>query len=186
MDNKKDIIMNMAKIMNLREHAKQLMIPVLKDFTVIQDDNPQTVFIAEKDGYLEQITTDGFIEESIEERIDVIINNTMNYMANSGCIDVDKSFKYFKDYTNDIFNYKIYVCDLIVPVDNEIKVVRQFNAYFIEERMHDFYQVSISSSPISYPNTDLNIDKIDIENDIITKELNNKLISVLTHLKYNE
>lgn len=183
-DNNMDKIISMAKIMNFREHANQLRIPLLKDFNVIQDDSPQTIFIAEKDGYLEQITTDGYIEETIDERIDVIINNTKDYMLNSGCIDIDKSFKYYKDYTNNIFNYKIYVCDLIVPANDEIKVVRQFNAYFIEEKMHDFYQVSISSAPMDYPNNNLKVDMIDIENDPITKELYNKLIAVLNNLGY--
>ena len=183
-DNNIDKIISMAKLMNLREHANQLRIPLLKDFNIIQDNSPQTIFVAEKDGCLEQITTDGYIDESIDERIDLLINNTKDYMLNSGCIDTDKSFKYYKDYTNNTFNYKIYVCDLIVPANDGIKVVRQFNAYFIEEKMHDFYQVSISSTPMNYPNDILKIDMIDIENDSVTKELYNKLIAVLNNLGY--
>ena len=185
MDNLQQIATDAARMMNYRMHAKQLSIPVLKDFEIKNDKNPQIVLLAECDGFIEQLTSDGHIDDGqFEQRIDLVINNTKHFMRNIGCEDVDKSFIYYKDYTNGTFSFKIYVCDMIIAVNEKRKAIRQFIAYFIEPKMHDFYQLSLSAGPFVMPTEQLKLGVIDLEKDQVTLALDGLMKTLLDNLKY--
>ncbi len=179
------INLDMARIMNYRMHSEQLFIPVLNDFKIENDNNPQTILLATGHGFTEQLTSDGYIEDGqFEQRIELVISNTKKFMKNSGCENVDNSFIFYKDYNNGVFNFKIYVCDMIIPIGNERKVIRQFNAYFVENKMHDFYQMSLSAGPFTMPTEQLKVGVIDLDTDMVTKSLDNLMKSLLDNLKY--
>lgn len=183
--NMSDISANMARMMNYQMHAEQLFIPVLSDFEVKNDNNPQTIVLASGHGFTEQLVSDGHIEDGeFEKRIELVINNTKDFMRNNGLENVDNSFLYYKDYNNGVFDFKLYIQDLIIPVQNEKKVIRQFNAYFVEPRMHDFYQLSLSAGPFTMPTETLKVGVIDLENDQITKSLDNLTKTLMDNLKY--
>lgn len=176
---------DMARMMNYRLHAEQLFIPVLNGFTVENDNNPQTILVASGHGFTEQVTSDGHLESGeFEQRIDLVINSTKQFMKNSGCENADNSFIYYKDYNNGVFNFKIYVCDMIIPVNGERKVIRQFIAYFEEPNMQDFYQLSLSAGPFTLPTEMLKTGIIDTTNDQVTMSLNNVLKTLMDNLKY--
>ena len=63
----------MAKIVNYKKHAEILTIPTLNIFERIKEDNPQTILIAQGKGFIEQLVSDGYIEEDIENRIKLVI-----------------------------------------------------------------------------------------------------------------
>ncbi len=176
---------DMARIMNYRMHAEQLFIPILNDFQIQNDNNPQTILLASGRGFMEQLTSDGYIEDGqFEKRIDLVINNTKQFMKNNGCEDVDNSFIYYKDYNNGIFNFKLYVQDMIINVQNQKKVIRNFIAYFVEPKMHDFYQLSLGAGPFTMPTEQLKIGIIDLKQDQITISLDNLMQTILDNLKY--
>ena len=179
------VIMDMARIMNYRMHAEQLFIPILNDFQVENDNNPQTILLASGHGFTEQLTSDGYIGEGeFEQRIDLVIKNTKDFMKANNCENVDNSFIYYKDYNNGIFNFKLYVQDIIIPVQNEKKVIRNFIAYFVEPKMHDFYQLSLGAGPFSMPTELLKTGIIDLQNDKVTISLDNLMKNLLDNLKY--
>lgn len=185
MDNQQQIAMDTARMMNYRMHAEQLFIPVLKDFEIKNDNNPQTVLLAEGHGFVEQLTSDGHIDDGqFEQRIDLVINNTKQFMRNSGCEDVDNSFMYHKDYNNGTFSFKVYVCDMIILANGEKKAIRQFIAYFVEPKMHDFYQLSLSAGPFVMPTEQLKLGIIELENDQVTLTLDTLMKTLLDNLKY--
>jgi len=180
-----DSASNMARMANYRLHAEQLFIPILNDFEVINDNNPQTILLATGNGFTEQLVSDGYIEDcDFEQRIDLVIKNTKEFMKQSGCENVENSFIFYKDYNNNVFNFKIYIQDLIIPMENTKKVIRQFNSYFIEPKMHDFYQFSLGVGPFDMPTEQLKIGVIDLQNDTITQTLDNLTKLLLDNLKY--
>lgn len=183
--NQAQVASDMARIMNYRLHAEQLSVPVLKDFQVQNDNNPQTILLASGHGFIEQLTSDGHIEDGqFEQRIELVIKNTKDFMRNNNCENVDNSFIYYKDYDNGIFNFKLYVQDMIIPVQNEKKVIRNFLAFFVEPRMHDFYQLSLGAGPFTMPTEQLKTGVIDLESDQVTMSINNLMKTLLDNLKY--
>lgn len=176
---------DMARMMNYKMHAEQLYIPILNGFQVQNDNNPQTILLASGHGFMEQLTSDGYIEDGqFEKRIDLVINNTKQFMKNNGCENVENSFIYYKDYNNGTFNFKLYVQDMVVNIENQKKVIRAFIAYFVEPRMHDFYQLSLSVGPFTMPTEQLKIGIIDLEQDQITISLDNLMKTIMDNLKY--
>lgn len=176
---------DMARVMNYRLHAEQLFIPVLNDFQVQDDNNPQTVLLASGHGFIEQLTSDGHIEDAeFDERINLVIAKTKKFMKNNGMENVDNSFIPYKDYNNGVFDFKLYVQDMIIPVQGEKKVIRNFLAFFVEPKMHDFYQLSLGVGPFTIPTEQLKTGVIDLENDQVTISLNNLMKTLLDNLKY--
>lgn len=172
-------------MMNYRMHAEQLFVPILNDFQVENDNNPQTILLASGHGFVEQLTSDGHIDDGqFEQRIDLVIKNTKEFMKNNNCENVDNSFIFYKEYNNGVFDFKLYIQDMIIPVQNEKKVIRNFIAYFVEPKMHDFYQFSLSAGPFTMPTEQLKIGIIDLQNDQVTISLDNLMKTLLDNLKY--
>ena len=93
-----------------KSHAKQLSIPILNGFKLENNLDEQTILFAQGNGYIEQLVSDGHIEnDDFEKRIDLVINNTKNFMKANNCESVENSFKFYKDYTNGIFNFYLSV-----------------------------------------------------------------------------
>lgn len=184
-DNQMNMMADAARMMNYKLHAEQLNIPIVNGFQVENDGNPQTILLASGHGFTEQLTSDGFIQDGdFENRINLVITNTKQFMKNNNCENVDNSFIYYKDYSNGVFNFKLYVQDMIIPIQNEKKVIRTLIAYFVEPKMNDFYQMSLSVGPFTMPTEQLKIGTIDLQNDQITISLDNLMKNILDNLKY--
>ena len=178
---------NMAKEMNFKEHAKILNIPLYNGFEKIEDDNPQTVFItSSNNGIMYQVVSDGKMneKETINVRINFTIEKTLKFMKDQGFEVDDSTYFYYKDFDSDNFGYKIYIQDIIIPSIN--KVLRNFNAFFIEPKFKDFYQVSMSVGPFNYPTQQLKCGVVDLENDSITKNVYQLFEYLLTDICYKD
>ena len=183
--NQTNVAMDMARMMNYRLHAEQLYVPILNGFQVENDNNPQTILLASGHGYIEQLTSDGHIYDGqFEQRIDLVIKNTKDFMRSNNCENVDNSFIYYKDYNNGIFNFKLYFQDMIIPVQNEKKVIRNLLAYFVEPKMHDFYQFSLGAGPFTMPTELLKVGTVDLQSDQVTMALDKLMTQLLDNLKY--
>jgi hypothetical protein len=73
---------------------------------------------------------------------------------------------------------------MIIPLESGKAVLRSLNAYFVEPKMHDFYQLSVTMGPFNLPTEFLKVGQIDLENDKITKTLDTIMIGLLDNLKY--
>ena len=183
--NQTNVAIDMARMMNYRLHAEQLFVPVLNGFQIENDNNPQTILLASGHGYIEQLTSDGHIDDGqFEQRIDLVIKNTKDFMRSNNCENVDNSFIYYKDYNNGIFNFKLYFQDMIIPVQNEKKVIRNLLAYFVEPKMHDFYQFSLGAGPFTMTTELLKVGTVDLQSDQVTMALDKLMKQLLDNLKY--
>ena len=66
------------------------------------------------------------------------------------------------------------------------KVLRQFISYFVEPKLQDFYQLTVSVGPFDFPTNQIKIDQIDLNNDSTTKSLDILNTLLLNNLKYKE
>ena len=95
-ENTEQLARSMAEMMNYKKHAEQIHIPVLNGFQVQNDNNPQTILLATGHGFIEQLISDGYIEdEQFEKRIELVINKTKQFMKNKGCENAENSFIYY-------------------------------------------------------------------------------------------
>ncbi len=180
-------IIEMTRDIDYKLHAQGIHFPLLDGFQSLESDDAQIILLAEKDGFVEQITSDGYIEEgTFDKRIEAVINSTKQFMIESGCERVDEAFRFFKETKNTNFTFKTYVCDMIIPINDEKIVQRQFISYFYDPVINDFYQITVSSSPSSMPPKDIVLDKIDIENDKITSKLNEYMNEILNKIDYRK
>ena len=124
--------------------------------------------------------------ETFEQRINLVEKNTLNFMKSHSSLNNEQNLFFYKDYSNGIFNYKIYVQDFIVNVQNTTKVIRQLNAYFIEPKFNDFYQLTIASPALQMPTEILKLGVVDIASDQITQSLDNLLKLLMDNLKYKD
>ena len=177
----------MTRKMNYGLHAEQLDVPILNIVELVENNNPQAIITAVGNGYMEQLVSDGYIEDgTFNQRIELVIDNTKKYMKQNGYENVDNSFIYYKDYNNGVFTFKIYVCDMIINNGTSKSVIRQFNAYFVEPKMKDFYQFSLATGPFNMPTEILKVGTIDLENDIVTQSLDDLMMMLLENIKYRE
>lgn len=175
-----------TKMANIGLHAEVLNIPLLNGFNVKENNNPQVILLAmhEKMPMLEQVIGDGSLVqgETFEDRIDKVINVTTDFMTNQGYVDSKKNYFYYKDLNNGTFNFKVYVQDMII----NNKITRSINAFFVEPRFNDFYQISLSLGHFPYPTKMLKVGMVDLVNDQITKMLIDGMDVILNNFAYKD
>ena len=180
-------IIELTRDIDYKLHAQGLNLPLLEGFQVLESDDPQIVLLAEKDGFLEQVISDGYMEEgTFDNRIDIVINTTKQFMKDTGCERVDEAFRFYKEAKNNSFTFRTYVCDMIIPINEDKIVQRQFISYFYDPVINDFYQITVSSNPTTMPPKDIVLDKIDIENDVVTSKLNKYMDEIIQKLEYRK
>ena len=185
-DEKLQKVLDMAEIGNYLLHSSFLMIPLLKELKVRSVDDPHVVLFADGDYLCEQLINDGFIEEKdVDLHIDRVIDNAKSFMKDIRCKELDKNFLFHKELKTSLFHFKIYVQDIVFD-DDGYKIIRQFNAYFYEPRMKDFYQFSLSSGPYDYSTTTIQVGEINLISDEITKKLDHQMDLLLNYIKYQK
>ena len=176
----------LTRMLNYKMHAGILFIPLLNGLEVKESEFPQSILLAQGNGIIEQIVSDGHIEENeFENRIQIAIDSAKEYMKENNCEKVDESISFYKDYSNGIFKYKVYIQDVIKEIEGQKCITRMLNAFFIEPKMKDMYQVTISAGAFTMPETEIQLGKLDLENDEVAKTINNLLHIVLDNLRYN-
>ena len=119
------------------------------------------------------------LEKNLEQMIANENKASMNYLKQSNCKRAEDSIFYYKDYNNGTFNFKIYVVDMI----EEQSFKRFLSAYFVEPKFKDVYQVSVLFSFAGKPET-FKPWVVDLENDELTKYLNDMLTLIMDNIKY--
>lgn len=165
-----------------RLHAQELKFELPEGYAEKSQTNPQVVRFAQSNvGLLFQVAIDGamLLGETFEERIKKVIDKTVDYMKKSNCSHPEKNYFYLKDYTNGTFNFKIYVQDVVIGG----KVIRMLNAFFLEPRHNEFYQISFSAGPFPFPTKILKVGEFSGHDQISTLLLSH-LEFVLSRLSY--
>lgn len=187
-DKKLDQVLRIAEVGNYKLHADNLMIPVLKGLEIRNVDNaPEVLLFADSDTLCEQLISDGHVEkDEVKDRLKAIIETTKSFMNDIGCIDVDNSFIYLKDFATEDFEFKEYVQDIIFEEDSVKRIIRQINAYFYEPVMEDYYQFSLSTGPYEFDHSNIAVGEVDFEHDEITTKLDVKMDILLQNIRYHE
>jgi bifunctional DNA-binding transcriptional regulator/antitoxin component of YhaV-PrlF toxin-antitoxin module len=181
MNNKLEKIMKITKEVNKNIERNALQIPILNSFEIIKQNEENIIFIAKsKDNNLEQFIEDGNLSknETYKERLDKVIEETINSMTKNNFINPELNIAYIEKYKNNDINieFDIYVQNNII----KNTLIKQMNAYFIEPKYNVFYEISLTTTPVKFSNTY----NVDIDNKL-TRELKESLMSILQNIKYN-
>ena len=187
-------------IARMQANASILAVPIISDAMIVEQNNRQTIFIAQSRIFMEQLVADGAFSEneSFEDRVNLVVNNTINGLKSQGFANADKNYFYYKDYSNSLFKFKIYVQDMIFPAFEKVeengeiyeksttKVMRSINAFFVEPKKNQFYQLSLNSMPFNMPTEHLKVGKVDLENDKITSIMLDTLYAIMDGIEYRD
>lgn len=167
--------------MDYRKEASILSIPILNEFVPSKPEFEKTCFVATKGPIIEQLTNDGklLVGETLEQRINKIINSTKEYMKHNNYIDVDDNYFHYVDYNNGVFDFYIYIQDL----ETNDTAIRLFNVFFLEPKLNNVYLLNLSAGPFAKPLETLKTGLVDVD-DKVTNELLKILNIILTNLKY--
>jgi len=181
----------MQGLINLRKHAENIMIPVLKDFKVQDSPNPQSILVARStdNAFIEQFIADGPMQdgETFQDRINLVIERLNLYIENDPHHCEESGYFYYKDFENNDFQYKIYIHDFVIKRDDGQKLItRMASGFFLEPRFNDFYQISLAVGPFNFPTEILKLGEVDLEHDGITNALITMFEVILEKLKYRD
>lgn len=184
-DTMQQAMVRVAALSNLKLHANSLDIPILNGFNINTNNGQEPGLImaySNGKGLSQNLTSDGPLtqNETFEDRIDLVINNVINYTKKLSPKNTEKNIFFVKDY-EATFKFKVYVQDLLLNG----KLIRQLNAYFVEPKFNDFYQLTVAAGPFNFPSENITIGKI-TENDEITKVLITMLDTLMQNLKYKD
>lgn len=164
-------------ILNERYYIQSILVPILDGFSLIQENNSVLFGAISKEKYLQQYLCDGILSEgeSFEEHLARVIEKTKKSMMESGFDNPDSSIKFFKDYKNNFFDFKVYLQDLV----KNGKMLRQYNIYFVDPKSNAFYQVSLTTCPYSVN------DRTTIETNI-TSSMDSTMSELMKKIRYRE
>lgn len=181
---KDDKVIDFVKKLN-ESYTDSFNIPILGGFKVIN--NPGTLFTAiSPEGYVEQFILDGKLldDEDFDSRLDKVISKTKQSMRDSGLDNPDAHFIFHKNCKVNGIDFTIYIQDNIVNVSGKERIIRQFNLYFLDKNSNNFHLLTIATPPIELPNNIIIVDRIDLENDEMTKSLDITATDIMNHITY--
>ena len=188
-----DKIIQLAKKGNTLLSYNELKVPVLDEFTVVQQDldnpNNNVMFVALRNNVLEQFLGDGALleDESFEKHLESVIDSMKETVKDNPLYEGNDNYLIpYENYDNDMFDFKIYAQDILMGTKDNIKFVRQLSAFFLEPRSNEFFQISMSAGQYSESEYKLLKDIKDFQNDEILKGLEQNLKLVLDNLTYIE
>ena len=181
-DNK---LMEVVTKLNSLENINNMFIPIPDGFEIIQNTKigSNVIFIAKKNNTMEQFLTDGALNtsETIEEHIKKVIDEIKKECENNPIyIGKPDIIKPYRNYANELFEFKIYAQDILV---NENSFIRQLNAYFLETESREFCQLSVSAGQYKISEENKLLTEIqDLTNDNIILGLDDILIQILKRI----
>lgn len=185
MDRKEQAI-QMAKSLNNKLEASIMNVPVLEGFNIMRNATSDNIIFAaiSENHYIEQLIADAYLKENetLDSKIEESIKTTEEYMAKAKLSQSDKNFIFLKEYSGT-FKFKVYIQDYVIN-NPKPSAIRQINAYFVEPQYNKFYQLSLSTGPIALPSEVYKAGIIDLESDLITKELVEMMDIIISNIKY--
>ena len=181
-----DFVGKVASLGNIVLHSERLDIPVINGFdTNINDGkNPHLIIsYSNNKGMIESLTGDGALEkdETFEDRIKLVNKTTVSYCKTMSMKNTEKNLYFLKDY-KAIFDFKVYVHDIIMEGNKYMKTIY---AYFVEPKLNDFYQLSLSAGVFSYDPDKIEFGKLDEDNEVY-KILIDNLEYIMDNLNYKK
>ncbi len=194
MNKKEKKALQIASKANTIENVNRLLIPILEGFQIVKQDifskDSNQFFVAVKNNTIEQFQTDGMLDEkeSFEQRVEKVIKQMKDSVKGNELYDGYKDFiVYYKNYDNNFFDFKIYIQDILVGTKEDLKFIRQINAFFVEGIGNEFCHLSMAAG--QYKVSDkfkLLKDIKEYNKDEIIKGLEDGLKVVLDNIIYRD
>lgn len=189
MKNKLDIILDIADEANRTLTKKDLIIPILDNFEILEQnkDSNSSFFVAKYQNNLEQFYADGVLDknESLEDHIKKVNNSIEDNVSNNELYKDKNYMIYFKAYQTSEFTFKIYLQDILLGTLDNLRFVRQITSYFVNNETNEFCQLSLSSGPYEVNERFKLLDNIkDLDNDEIIKILDKSLTVIMNNIHY--
>ena len=181
---KDDKVLEFVKKLN-EVYSDNFNIPILSGFKLV--DNPGTLFTAvSPEGYVEQFIIDGKLleDEDFDKRLEKVIDKTKQSMRDSGLDNPDIHFINYKKVKSNGIDFSVYIQDNIINISNKFRIIRQFNIYFFFIFSNNFNLLTLASPPIELPNDKIIVDRIDLENDVITNNLDIIVTDIINNISY--
>ena len=181
---KDDKVLEFVKKLN-EVYSDNFNIPILSGFKLV--DNPGTLFTAvSPEGYVEQFIIDGKLleDEDFDKRLEKVIDKTKQSMRDSGLDNPDIHFINYKKVKSNGIDFSVYIQDNIINISNKFRIIRQFNIYFLDKNSNNFNLLTLASPPIELPSDKIIVDRIDLENDVITKNLDVIVTDIINNINY--
>ncbi len=181
---KDDKVLEFVKKLN-EVYSDNFNIPILSGFKLV--DNPGTLFTAvSPEGYVEQFIIDGKLleDEDFDKRLEKVIDKTKQSMRDSGLDNPDIHFINYKKVKSNGIDFSVYIQDNIINISNKFRIIRQFNIYFLDKNSNNFNLLTLASPPIELPNDKIIVDRIDLENDVITNNLDIIVTDIINNISY--
>lgn len=189
MNNKLDIILDIAEEANRTLTKKDLIIPILDNFEILEQnkDLSSSFFVAKYHNNIEQFYVDGVLDEneSLEDHIKKVNNSIEDNVSNNNLYQDKNYMIYFKAYQTSEFTFKIYLQDILTGTSDKLNFIRQITAYFINDQTNEFCQLSLASGPYEVNEQYKLLDNIqDLDKDIIIKNLDKSLTVIMDNIHY--
>jgi len=181
-------LVSFADKLNTVESVNKLEIPILDDFTIVEDNkiDKNIIFVAtDGKGSLEQLISDGSLvdDETLEDHIEKVISDIAKEIDKKPLYKGEKFLNYCGKYTNKDFTFEIYAQDVILTRD---KFIRQLIAFFVEKEDNIFYELTIAQGPFSKEKYPLIKDINKFSEDRVNAALEKQLKIILDNLKYKD
>ena len=179
MNKKVEVAVEIAKRFNSKAQAMKLEVPILDGLKEVFSSNEKIVFAVGDDYFLEQFDFSTTVQnkldlnqdESFEERVNKNVTDIKKVLVNNSISDADDNFQDLGNFTNGIFNFRVY----LQYVAREKKPICQATAYFLDPKSNSFYQLNLSMI-VTDGNT--------VED--IFQVLKEKMVLILKGVKYRE
>ena len=186
-----DNALEIAKNMNTLSHLESILVPILDGFTEEQqnltDPNHRIVFTAIKNNTMELLAADGVLEgnETFGEHINKLVRQINEEVKENELYEDDRKYLvYYKDYSS-LFDFKIYIQDILTGSKENLMFIRQMSAYFVEPQTKEFYQISMSAGSYAVnKGYKLLRDIENYEEDEIIKSLEKDLTLIMDNIIY--
>jgi len=181
-------VLNAINSFNARESYKKLLVPLLIGFREIENPplDSNIMFVAVNDkGSLEQLISGGKLDkdETIQDKIAETIDDITKEIKDNPLYKNRKMMDYYGKYKTDVFEYEIYVQDVMIAED---KFIRELIAFFVEKEDNEFFQLSVAQGMFSPKDQKLLDDIKDYKKDPLIISLESQLQIILDNLKYKK
>ena len=178
MNDKMNIILDIADKANQIINNNALIIPILDNFEIVdqKQDANNNYFVAKYKNTLEQFIVDGVLkeDETYDEHIKKVNESIKDNVIDNELYENKNFLIYYKTNQTSDFQFKLYLQD-----------IRQLTAYFMNDKTNEFCQLSLATGPFPVNERFKLLDNIkDLDNDEVINILEKSLNVIMNNIHY--
>ena len=189
MNDKMNIILDIADKANKIINNDALIIPILNNFEIVdqKEDANNNYFVAKYKNTLEQFIVDGVLKEAetYDEHIKKVNESIKDNVIDNELYENKNFLIYYKAHQTPDFQFKLYLQDILVGTKENLNFIRQLTAYFMNDKTNEFCQLSLATGPFPVNERFKLLDNIkDLDNDEVISILEKSLNVIMNNIHY--